>query len=212
MKEELSKSTTNTCTLRSRGANKGTLVSADAASYGLGAVLMQETESRWRPVAYMYVSHSMSDTEQRYAQIEKEALAITWAGEKFSNYILSKTITIETDHKPLVLLLGNKQLDKLPPQVLQFRLHMDSFTYTVTILHVPGRDISTTDTLSHAPLPSTAQVDNLEELAELLLETNVVQLPASKGSARDIAHSSEGSIRSLTTVTQRLSPVAVAPV
>ena len=50
-------------------------VSADASSFGLGAVLLQESEAGWRPVAY--ASRSMNETEQRYAQIEKEALGIT---------------------------------------------------------------------------------------------------------------------------------------
>ena len=53
----------------------------------------------------------MSNTERRYAQVEKEALAITWACKKFSNYILGKTFTIETYHKPLVPLLGTKNLE-----------------------------------------------------------------------------------------------------
>ena len=172
VKEELSKPTT----FALYDPEAPTKVSADASSYGLGAVLMQETESRCRPVAY--ASRSMSDTEQRYAQIEKEALAITWACETFSDYILGKSITIETDHKPLVPLLGTKQLDKLLPRILRFRLRMDRFTYT--ILHVPGRDLHTADTLSHAPLPTTAHDDVLEELAELLMETHIAQLPASK--------------------------------
>ena len=83
-----------------------TKISADASSYGLGAVLLQENKHEWRPVAY--ASRAMSETETRYAQIEKEALAITWACEKFSTYILGKHISIETDHKPLVPLLGYK--------------------------------------------------------------------------------------------------------
>ena len=62
---------------------RDTVLSADASSYGLGAVLLQKTDStpEWKPVAS--ASRSMSETERRYAQIEKEALALTWAAEKF---------------------------------------------------------------------------------------------------------------------------------
>ena len=41
----------------------------------------------------------MTSTEQRYAQIEKEALATTWACEKFADYILGKDFTIETTQR-----------------------------------------------------------------------------------------------------------------
>ena len=74
---------------------------------------MQQKESQWHPVAY--ASRSMSKTEQRYVQIEKEALAATWACEKFSTYIIGMKFLIEMDHKPLVPLLGEKHLDSLGP-------------------------------------------------------------------------------------------------
>ena len=89
-----------------------TKLSADASSYGLGAVLLQQFGTEWKPIAY--TSRSMSKTEQRYAQIEKEALATTWACEKFSDFILGKSIEIETHHKPLVPLLGTKHLTAYP--------------------------------------------------------------------------------------------------
>ena len=88
-----------------------TKVSADASSYGLGAVLLQADEDSpdsWKPVAY--ASRSLSDTEKRYAQIEKEALASTWASEKFRNYILGRPFILESDHKPL-LNSNSKHLD-----------------------------------------------------------------------------------------------------
>ena len=124
----------------------------------------------------MYASRSMTKMECRYAQIEKEALAITWACEKFSDYILGKTITIETDHKPLVPLLGAKRQDSLPPRVLSLRL--DRFNYSIN--HIPGKQLYTADTLSRAPSSSTENDPNLEELAELLMETHISLPPANK--------------------------------
>ncbi len=62
----------------------------------------------------------MSETEKRYAQIEREALAVVWASDRFSDYILGRSFLIETDHKPLVPILNTKNLDNLPPRVLRF--------------------------------------------------------------------------------------------
>ena len=51
-----------------------TIVSADASSYGLGAVLRQKQPTcELKPVAY--AGGSTTDTECRYAQIEKEVFA-----------------------------------------------------------------------------------------------------------------------------------------
>ena len=59
-------------------------ISSDASAYGLGAVLLQSSaDNTWKPVAY--ASRFMSNTEQRYSQIEKEALGILWACEKFKD-------------------------------------------------------------------------------------------------------------------------------
>ena len=64
-------------------------------------VWLQNTTNDWRPVTFAL--RSMTEVECCYAQIEKEALAATWACEKFTNYILGVKFTIEMDHKPLVL-------------------------------------------------------------------------------------------------------------
>ena len=173
IKEELSKTTT----LALYDPDAPTKISADTSSYGLGAVLLQrpQSESEWRPTAF--ASRSMTDTERRYAQIEKEALATTWACEKFSDYILGKSIIIETDHKPLVPLLGTKSLDSLPPRVLRFRLWLDRFQYT--IVHVPGKQLYIADTLSRAPVSSPSETDTvLEEFAEMAVTGHVSHLPA----------------------------------
>ena len=96
----------------------------------------------------------MTETEQRYAQIEKEAQAIVWACDKFSCYILGKHFEIETDHKPLVPLLSTKHLDTLPPGILRFRLRLARFDYSIN--HVPGKSLLTADALSRAPCPPSS--------------------------------------------------------
>ena len=69
----LKESLASTPTLAHNDATRQTKRSSDASSHGLGAVLMQLLDDgEWRPVAY--ASRAMSPTEQRYAQIEKEAL------------------------------------------------------------------------------------------------------------------------------------------
>ena len=150
-------------------------ISADASCYGLGVVLLQQQDSTWRPVAY--ASRSMTETEKRYAQIEKEALALTWACEKFTDYLLGLHFLMETDHKPLVPLLGTKSLDKLPPRVLRFRLRMSRYNYSIE--HVPGKYLYTADTLSRAPLHSIEEDDTqLQEEIEAFTEGVTSTLPA----------------------------------
>ena len=58
-----------------------TTIQCEASSYGLGAVLLQED----KPIAF--TSRALTPTEQRYAQIEKEALAIVHACKKLHFYV-----------------------------------------------------------------------------------------------------------------------------
>ena len=51
-----------------------TKISADASSYGIGAVFFQKHQDHWKPV--VYASCTLTETERHYAQIEKEGLAV----------------------------------------------------------------------------------------------------------------------------------------
>ena len=135
---------------------------------------MQRVDLKWKRVAYAL--RTMMETEKRYAQIKNKALAATWACEKFSMYILGKRFLTETDHKPLAPLLGSKHLKSLPPRVLHFRIRLARFDYS--IVHVPGKSLYTTNTLSRALSTSDLLDVGLQEEAEEMMDTYVTYLPA----------------------------------
>ena len=112
-----------------------------------------------QPVAY--VSRSLTPAEQQYAQIEKEAFAVTWACECLSDYLLGLHFHIETDHKPLVSLLCQKLLDELPVRIQRFRLRMMRFSFSIS--HIPGKELIIADALSWAPAGSAKSDDYLLE-------------------------------------------------
>ena len=102
------------------------------------------------------------------AQIETDALAITWSCEKFQTTFLGKrSCTIETDHKPVVSLLSSKQLDSLCTEIFRFCLHMDRFAYDIHHV-VSGKNLNTGDILSRAHSTSTVDDQDLEEQAKCL--------------------------------------------
>ena len=156
---------------------KPTQVSADASSFCLGAVLLQQSDKGWKAVAY--ASRSMTETERQYAQIEKEALATTWACEKLTDYILGRDFLIETDHKPLVSLLNSKHVDHLPPRMLRFRLRLARYNYMIQ--HVPGKLLYTAHTLSQAPITDAREgTQQLETEVETFIEGVIATLLASQ--------------------------------
>ena len=153
-------------------------MAADASSYGLGAVLTQkQSDGTSRAVAY--ASRALTSTEAKYAQIEKESLALTYACERFCDYLIGKPFHILTDHKPLVSLLGSKPLDSLPLRVQRFRMRLMRFTYTIS--HLPGKNLTVADTLSRAPVSSPTPEDTqFNSAIDAYVDLMIQGLPATE--------------------------------
>ena len=57
---------------------------------------------------------------------------------------------VETNHKPLLSILGSKELSKLPIRVQRFCLKMMAYTYS--IVYTPGKHLVLADAPSRSPV------------------------------------------------------------
>ena len=63
-----------------------------------------------------YASKALNTTEIKYAPIEKEALGILFAVQKFHHYIYGRKVEVVSDHKPLEI-IARKPLLKSPKRL-----------------------------------------------------------------------------------------------
>ena len=127
---------------------------------GLSAALLQKTDRGIQPVHF--ISRTMTETEKRYSQTEKDALAIKWAKERLRIYLLgAPRFRIVTAHKPLVPLF-NKVKAKVPPRIEKWIMEMQDVDYE--LVYEPGKDeADPLDFLSRHPLPETGH-DKTEKI------------------------------------------------
>lgn len=86
-----------------------TFLYTDASPWGLGATLVQrDAAGSYRIISC--ASKSLTETERRYPQIQREALAIVWGMEHFIYYLLGKKFTLRADNKPLQHIIEHKKL------------------------------------------------------------------------------------------------------
>ena len=124
--DNLKRAVTNTPVLRYYNLDEEVTIQCDASQSGLGAALMQNGQ----PVAY--ASRALTPAEMRYAQIEKELLAIVFACERFEAYIYGRQIVrVETDHQPLELIV-KKPLNSAPTRLQRMLLRLQRYCLDVT--------------------------------------------------------------------------------
>ena len=136
-------------TLKYFNPSAESVIQVDASGRGLGAVLMQNG----KPIAF--ASKSLSDADTRYANIEREMLAVVFGCERFHTYVFGKSVTIESDHRPLEM-IHLKNLSAAPQRLQRMLLRIQP--YAITIRYRPGKEMAMADALSRQPCDNKEQI------------------------------------------------------
>lgn len=134
---------TSTPVLQYFDPSKPVVIQTDASSTGLGSCLLQDG----KPIEF--TSRALTDAETRYAQIEKELLAIVFACIKFHQYIYGRPVTVQSDHKPLESVF-QKTIASTTPRLQRMLLRL--LEYNISVQYTPGREMHIADTLSRSYL------------------------------------------------------------
>ncbi|XP_018406504.1 PREDICTED: uncharacterized protein K02A2.6-like [Cyphomyrmex costatus] len=149
-------------------------MAADACNTGIGAVIFHEYPNGSRKAIY-HSSRTLTEVERNYSQIEKEALALIFAVIKFHKLIFGKKFILETDHKPLLHIFGNK---KGIPVYTANRLQRWACTlllYDCEIRYISTDSFGYADFLSRL-INSRAQPDEESIIAVTHMEATVKQI------------------------------------
>ncbi|XP_058449301.1 uncharacterized protein K02A2.6-like [Malaya genurostris] len=85
-----------------------TILYTDASPRALGAVLVQEGTDR-KPRIISFASKTLTATEKKYAQNQREALGAVWAVEHFSFFLLGRRFTLRTDAQGVHFILNRSR-------------------------------------------------------------------------------------------------------
>ena len=88
--------------------DKEVTLATDASEKTIGGVLRQNGH------LVFYISRNLSKAEQKYSNIEREALAAIFAVTRLRQFLLGRKFTLRTDHKPLQYIFNpNSQTPKV---------------------------------------------------------------------------------------------------
>lgn len=135
----------------------------DASPNGLGAVLVQyDDDSKPRVIAC--ASKALSPAEQKYPHTQKEALAMVWGVERFSNYLMSSTFKIRSDAKSNEFIFGGQHRigKRAISRAETWALRLQPYDFTVE--SVPG-DMNIADALSRLVVDSQP-VESFDDSSE----------------------------------------------
>ena len=166
-----------TTTLAYYDRNEPVVLHVDASIKGLGAVLFQND----KPIAF--ASKALTPAETRYANIERELLAVVYGCEKFHSYLYGRSFVVKTNHRPLEQ-IHKKNLMQAPPRLQRMLLRLQP--YDCVIKYLPGREMVTADALSRlSPLDEFEVSDMNVKVHHLIRITPAKMEEFKKETAKD---------------------------
>lgn len=135
----------------------------DASPHGLGAVLVQLDKDA-KPRVIACASKSLSPAEQKYPHTQKEALAMVWGVERFSNYLMSTTFKIRSDAKSNEFIFGGMHRigKRAVSRAEAWALRLQQYSFTVE--SIPG-NANIADVLSRLVI-ETQPVEDFDDSSE----------------------------------------------
>ena len=104
-----------------------------------------------------FASRALTHTEKRYANIEREMLAVVVACENCYSYLFGNRFLVESDHKSLEM-IHLKNLTPAPQRLQRMLLRIQG--YDLAIKYKPSTEMLLADPMSRPnPLPSKELVD-----------------------------------------------------
>ncbi len=161
-----------------------TILQCNASTHGLGAWIRQIDHEGNEKIIGM-ASRSLTPTETRYSNLEREYLAVLFGLERFEYYLLGREVIVETDHSPLEQIF-KKNLAETPSRLQRFILRCPKFD--IKVKYKPGRLIPVADALSRVCF-------NKEPIADTNTQEYDVHFIAGTKSLIDIATIKETAAR-----------------